>query len=242
MTAGKNFDRRNQKRIMMFNFSIIKKRVFLLLMVSFTFSFGACRTTGETANFQWAHGTVHGYHHQGLKDRSPSDRKVWKETTRMEPWLRIESRHTFIHYKTSKDLEKFDKSIDYTPQKRRAKNLFSLKPSKDPVDSIRQKVDVLFDKVEQLLEMSGKKNKVIIKLFPKKYFYAVRDRINGKNCRFRAMYIFEQNTVYINVGDVHEGILAHEIAHAIIDNYLSVRPPKTTSEILARHVEENLHY
>ena len=224
------------------NFSILKKTMFLLLIVSFTLSLCACRTSGGAANFEWEQGTVHGYHYEELKAKSPSGQAVWKETSRMEPWQSIESQHTFIQYKTLKDIEKFDNSIDYTPRKWGVKNFFSFISAKDPVDSIKQKVDVLFDKVEQILGMYGRRDKIIINLYPKKSFYEVRNRINGKNCRFRAWYIFEQNTIYINVGDVHEGILAHEIAHAIIDNYLSVRPPKNTSEILARYVDENLYY
>lgn len=227
---------------MVLNFSILRKTMFLLLIVPFTFSLCACRTSGGTANFEREHGTVHGYHYEELKAKSSSGQTVWKETARMEPWQRIESQHTFIHYKTLKDIEKFDDRIDYTPHKWKAKNLFSLKSAKDPVDSIQQKIDALFDKVEQILGMYGQRDKIMINLYPQKSFYEVRNRINGKNCRFRAMYIFEQNTIYINVGDVHEGILAHEIAHAIIDNYLSVRPPKTTSEILARYVDKNLNY
>jgi hypothetical protein len=39
---------------------------------------------------------------------------------------------------------------------------------------------------------------------------------------------------------MYEGILAHEIAHSIIDNYLLILPPKATAEILARYVDEHL--
>jgi hypothetical protein len=41
------------------------------------------------------------------------------------------------------------------------------------------------------------------------------------------------NTIYLNVDDLHEELLAHEMAHAIIDHYLLVRPPPATAEILA---------
>ena len=71
MTVGKNLDRRNQRRIKVFNFSITKNRVFLLLMVSFIFSLGAVRTTGETANLQWAHEIAHAIIDKYLSVRSP---------------------------------------------------------------------------------------------------------------------------------------------------------------------------
>ena len=56
----------------------------------------------------------------------------------------------------------------------------------------------------------------------------------------KAWYIYELNTIYVNVDDLHEGILAHEMAHSIIDNYLFVRPPEPTAEILARYVDSHL--
>ena len=52
--------------------------------------------------------------------------------------------------------------------------------------------------------------------------------------------MYEYNTVYLNVQDVHEGMLAHELAHAIIDNFMAVRPPRATAEILATYVDKHL--
>ena len=37
-----------------------------------------------------------------------------------------------------------------------------------------------------------------------------------------------------------QGMLAHEMAHSIIDHYLTVRPPKRSAEILARFVDKHL--
>jgi hypothetical protein len=62
----------------------------------------------------------------------------------------------------------------------------------------------------------------------------------NQETRLRAWYIFEKNTSYININDLHERMLAHEMAHAMIDNYLTVRPPTATTEILARYVDEHL--
>jgi hypothetical protein len=56
----------------------------------------------------------------------------------------------------------------------------------------------------------------------------------------RAWYVYEYNTIYINVRDVNEGMLAHELAHSIIDHYLSVRPPRASAEILATYVDKSL--
>jgi len=52
---------------------------------------------------------------------------------------------------------------------------------------------------------------------------------------------FEFNTIYLNVQDLFSEMLAHELAHAIVDNHLSVRPPRATAEILARYVGKHLN-
>jgi hypothetical protein len=44
----------------------------------------------------------------------------------------------------------------------------------------------------------------------------------------------------VNADDLTEGILAHEMAHSIIDHFLVIRPPKAATEILARYVDRHL--
>ena len=86
-------------------------------------------------------------------------------------------------------------------------------------------------------------NKVVVYVYPDEEklhhtFYEMYKR----PCETRAWYVYATNTIYLNVDDVHEGILAHELAHSIIRRSLLVRPPKATTEILARYVDENLFY
>jgi hypothetical protein len=56
----------------------------------------------------------------------------------------------------------------------------------------------------------------------------------------RAFYIQKNDTIYLNIDDLHEGMLAHEMAHAIIGRYFLVRPPRSTAEILAQYVDKHL--
>ena len=90
--------------------------------------------------------------------------------------------------------------------------------------------------------MRKKTKKVIVNI------YQNRDQLNQaytaiykKECHIRAWYIYEFNTIYLNVEDLHEGMLAHELAHSIIDHFLLVRPPSASAEILARYVDSHLH-
>jgi len=165
------------------------------------------------------------------------------ETSRTTPWQHIESRYALIKYKSLEDLERFDKSIDYLPGNWGLNNLFSSLGPKDPIASVKQKVDALFERVKQILDTDICKDKVIINIYPnKKSFYEVRNKMIGEDCHFRAWYIFKSNAIYINIDDVHDGILAQEMAYAIIDNFVTVRLPRATSKVLALHVEESLYY
>jgi len=167
---------------------------------------------------------------------------VHGQTTGTSSWQRIDTRHTIIQYQTSKDLAKFNRKIDFSSEEWSAKSLFSGSGSKNPVETTRKKVDAVFERVQNLLDMRKRVKKVIINIYPKKLFQKIRYKITGSKRPIRSWYIYERNTIYINADDVHEGILAHEMAHAIIDHYMRVRPPRATTEILARYVDEHLHY
>ena len=169
--------------------------------------------------------------------------KVHTEPIKKPLWQRLETRHTIIQYKNLKDLEKFEDKIDYTGDESGLKGLFFSSTPNNPKEALNKKVEALFERVQEILDMRTKINKIIINVYPDKkrldeiYYY-----INGTKCHVRSWYIYESNTIYINASDVHEGILAHEMAHAIIDHYFSVRPPKATAEILVRYVDEHLHF
>lgn len=157
-------------------------------------------------------------------------------------WQRHETKHTILHYKNIKDINTFDRSIDFSPDQFSVKGLFVIGDSKDPMGSITRKVDALFERVQQILDMRKKMEKVIINIYPnEKQFHEAYYNITWTQCQVRAWYLFTTNTIHVNVDDIHEGILAHEMAHAIIDNYLDVRPPRATAEILAVYVDQHLY-
>ena len=173
---------------------------------------------------------------------------VLAETSRKALWQHIESRHTIIKCETLKDFERFGDNIDYSPGVWGLKNLFSFSGPKDPIVSLKEKVDAVFERVQEILDMHRNMEKVVIIIYTnnKRFYEArtqiIRENLIGKNRRIRSWYIFKQNAIYINADDVHEGILAHEMAHAIIDHYLTIRPPRATAEILARYVDKHLYY
>lgn len=165
------------------------------------------------------------------------------------PWENLETKYTIIYYQSLEDLKKFNKNIDY-PQGGWGlfKALLSRPCSDDLTDKLKKKVDALYGRVQEILDMHKKMKKVKIIIYPnKEQLHTAYSGIYKKSSRsyktsslLRAWYIYEYNTIYLNVNDLHEGMLAHEMAHSIIDHYLLVRPPKATAEILARYVDSHL--
>jgi hypothetical protein len=158
-------------------------------------------------------------------------------------WNRIETKHAIIRYASQQDLGKFDANIDYSPGEWGLKRLFSSSDSGGQVDHLKKKIDALYERAQEILQMRGKLKKVFINLYPdREALGQAYYRLTKRQCRIRAWYVHRLKTIYINVEDVHEGMLAHEMAHSIIDHYLMVPPPSASAEILARYVDKNLHY
>ena len=171
----------------------------------------------------WPYGVVRG---------EPSTNDIWQS---------LETKHTLIRYQSWEDLKKFNRNVDYSPGSWGLKRLFAFTGSDTMPDALKKKVDALYERVQEILDMRKVMKKVTINIYQnKKQLHAAYHHIYKTPCRFRAWYAYEYNTIYLQVDDVHEGIVAHELAHSIIDHYLIVRPPRATAEILARYVDSHL--
>ncbi|MCF6249056.1 MAG: hypothetical protein L3J69_17110 [Desulfobacula sp.] len=149
-------------------------------------------------------------------------------------WQKLSTQRTVLLFQDSKDLHKFNTKINFgTDIQTTNANL---------THTIIQKVDDLFERSRELLEMHGFVNKIMVKIFKDKQQLdqAYRKQYQ-KQGSARAWYSHDNLTVYVQLNDLHEGMLAHEFAHAVIDHYLIVPPPGRTAEILARYVDNNLH-
>ena len=159
---------------------------------------------------------------------------------------RLETERTVILYDTTETLSRFESSVDYKPEGYSYGGFFASAPKgSDLVQAVTEKVDGLYERVQEILDMRGKlEKKVTLRVYPDRdaLARAYQAFTGSPSLRVRAWYIYERNTVYLNAQDVHEGMVAHEVAHAIIDHYLMVRPPRATAEILARYVDEHLDW
>ena len=109
------------------------------------------------------------------------------------------------------------------------------------MESPIKKADAVFQRVQNILGMQKKMDKVKINIYKSKaQLNKAYTALYKETCTIRAWYRHRNNTIYVNANDLHEGVLAHELAHAIVDHYLLVRPPRATAEIIARYVDSHL--
>ncbi len=158
-----------------------------------------------------------------------------------KPWKELQTNHTIIRYKSEDDLLKFHKSVKYGSSRWNRSSTFSTLPISEIQEMLIQKTDAIFGRAQKILDMRKTFKKVLIQIYPdSKELKRAYTLIYRGKCNVRAWYRYRNNTVYINAKDVHAGMLAHELAHGIIDHFLVVKPPSETAEILARYVDSHL--
>jgi len=157
-------------------------------------------------------------------------------------WNSIETKHTVIRYQSEKDLATFSKKIEFG-EKEKFSVMSLLGFGKDRlISTVSAKVDAVYERAQEILDMRRKMKKLTINIYhDADQLQKTYTEIYKESCEVRAWYIFDQNTVYVQADDLHEGMLAHEMAHSIIDHYLLMSPPAASAEILARYVDANLH-
>lgn len=105
---------------------------------------------------------------------------------------------------------------------------------------VSQKVDVIVERVETILEMRPKNFRVVIVVVPSSDdIRSIYRRKYRRDVDFLAFYSPIEKAVYISADDAKSNILAHEIAHAVIDQYFGVAAPAKIHELLADYVSEN---
>jgi hypothetical protein len=151
--------------------------------------------------------------------------------------LELKTRYTTIVYKTEDLLRKFNKEVSLGSLSYIMRNTRSITAE----DEAKNKVDVIIEKVESLLEMFPKNLKFRMMLLPgEKDVQRVYREKYRTEVDYIAFYSPQDETVYVSVEDVRRGVLAHELAHVVIDHYYGVPTPVRIHEILAQFAESHL--
>lgn len=152
-------------------------------------------------------------------------------------WPRIDSRYCTIWVDPSLEVRKINQKLKtwmLRPQVAAPK-------SDTPEGQLAAKCDTIFRKAQELLDMYPPGVHVTLRVSPKQNaIQSVHAARYGVGTEAIAIYVFENNTIYATAKDLSTSVLAHEMAHCIIDHYFGVRPPRKVEEMLAMYVDAHL--
>jgi hypothetical protein len=110
-------------------------------------------------------------------------------------------------------------------------------------------LDLLFMRVQNILNMPIPKQRVRIRLYPRqeevyKVFVseyggpnATQKRL-GVDSDLPAFYVKKTNSIHISTESISRGMLAHEMAHCITSNYFVIKIPTNVAELMSQYVDK----
>lgn len=108
-------------------------------------------------------------------------------------------------------------------------------------DEVMAKLNAIIEQAMIVLDMYPKKLHVNVVILPTTQDCSeVFAQRYGKMERRFAYYSLSEDTIYISAKDTRLGVVAHELAHAIIDFYFSEQPPSYIHELMAQSVERHI--
>jgi len=157
-----------------------------------------------------------------------------------EEWVITKSHFCTIYFRYDVDINAVNKKIDTY----RIDYGLTVKPPRlgeDAADIVAYKFDLIFLKVEEILDMRPKDIHLNAKIYrDQNDLDKVYIEIFNEENKFIAFYAFKLNTLYASEKKISANVLAHEIAHCIVDHYFSVVPPKKVAEIIAQYADLHL--
>ena len=156
------------------------------------------------------------------------------------PWHNLESKHVSIYYKSPDELEKFTSRIRPKKYTKTVDDLYMSSSRYSPNDPAAI-VDRLFLRVQRILGMRVAGLRVRIMVHPGQDEITEQfKRYMGYEMKSPAFYFKRKNTIHVHLERLHAGILAHEMAHAVIEHSLGAPRGSHASETLCRYVDSQI--
>ncbi|PHR26301.1 MAG: hypothetical protein COA36_12535 [Desulfotalea sp.] len=156
----------------------------------------------------------------------------------LEAWGQVQSRYVTLRYGNKLILHDFNDELVLSRKLRyhlKNKNIVTVK------DEVTAKLDVIIEKAEVVLAMFPDDLHItIVLLASRKDVAAMYKSKYGKRANHISYYSLREKTIYISVDDTRLRVIAHEIGHAIVDQYFKVRPPYNIHELMAQFTEKHI--
>lgn len=130
----------------------------------------------------------------------------------------FKTKYTTVYYTQEKDIDDFlwrlgGSRFEYSSDTNLASN----------------RIDRIIERVEAILDMH-----------PKNFNISIYLEKTHRDPQRRAFYEHKTRYIHVSIEDSSEGVFAHEIAHAVMNQYFSSPPPSKIQEILAQYVDKYL--
>ena len=152
-------------------------------------------------------------------------------------WQRIDSRYCTVWLHPDLKTKKVSQQV----------SIWRIRPQVKAVvaglveEQFAAKCDTIFRRAEELLDMYPPGIHVTVRIEKDgSQISSTHAARYGFGTEAIAFYVLENNTIYTTASEISESVLAHEMAHCIIDHYFGIRPPRKIEEMLAMYVDEHL--
>jgi len=130
----------------------------------------------------------------------------------------LKTKYSIVHYTNDKDIDDFiwrlgGQRLEFVNDPQLASN----------------RIDRIISRVEAILDMWPENFTV--------HLYLHRGILRPNEVAF---YEYKTKALNISVDYASDGVLAHEVAHAIINQYFATPPPSKVQEILSEYVDKHL--
>lgn len=146
-----------------------------------------------------------------------------------------------VFYEEGVDLERVNRRINLRFSDFYSARRYAKKADLSTDEILSGKFDAIFAKVGEILDMYPSKVHVAVNIYKTQEGLdeAYEGIFSEKNSTV-SFYVYKTNTIYTTERAITEGILAHEMAHCIIDHYFVILPPRKIQEMLAVYADVHL--
>ena len=172
-----------------------------------------------------------------LPDSIPIGESAYSAANIGEGWRKIDTKDFTVYCEEGVDLNNVARRL------RKKIFFFGRAPSYDEGDekNVAYRLDSLFGRAMEILDMYPEMPKIKIKIFSDEdNLYKEYRKLTGSNGWARAFYVHFYRTIFTSGDTITDSVMAHEMAHAIIDHYYKSIPSPQVSEALASYIDMHI--
>jgi len=158
----------------------------------------------------------------------------------LDGWVTAKGHFCTLYIREDVDIKRLNHKIDtYRVDFGLSDKPLRLTPA--PEGEVLYKFDLVFLKVQELLDMRPNKLHVDVRIYHRKNeLDKLYVEIFSEKGDLIAFYVFKLNTIFACEEKISASVVAHEIAHCVIDHHFTVSPPKKIAEMIAHYAERHL--